>query len=85
LLTRDYAGVDLVAPDFEAWDERDLPLDREILLASTQLPGTVHGDPADRMLIAAAALSHLPLGTCDPLIVEYAAEQGGFSVCDLRE
>jgi PIN domain nuclease of toxin-antitoxin system len=79
-------------PTVEAWIERAsrrpgfsfLPLDREILLSSTQLPGTVHGDPADRMLIASAALSGLPLATADPLVIDYAESQGGFSVCDFR-
>jgi len=36
------------------------------------------------MLIASAALSGIPLATLDPLIIEYAETQGGFSVCDLR-
>ena len=61
-----------------------LPLDREILLGSTQLPGEVHGDPADRMLIASAALSGLPLFTADVSIIEYGEKEGGFSVCDVR-
>lgn len=81
-----------LSPSVSAWIERAvrspgfafLPLERSVLLASTQLPGTVHGDPADRMLIAAAALAGIPLVTADRLIVEYAAQQGGLSVCDVR-
>lgn len=61
-----------------------VPFDRQVLLSVTQLPGTVHGDPADRMLIATAALTGMPLVTADRLIVEYAAASGGFSVCDAR-
>lgn len=79
-------------PTANAWIERAsrrpgfsfLPLDREILLASTQLPGAVHGDPADRMLIASSALSGIPLATVDPLIIAYSEARGGLSVCDLR-
>jgi PIN domain nuclease of toxin-antitoxin system len=81
-----------LSPDVSAWLARAerqpgfsfLPLDRQILLSSTQLPGTVHGDPADRMLIATASLSGMPLVTADELIVEYATAEGGFSVCDAR-
>jgi PIN domain nuclease of toxin-antitoxin system len=56
-----------------------LPLDRDILLRSTSLPGEVPGDPADRMLMASSALSGLPLFTADALIIEYAAWEGGLS------
>ncbi|HUF11729.1 MAG TPA: type II toxin-antitoxin system VapC family toxin [Longimicrobiales bacterium] len=59
-------------------------LDRQVLLGSTQLPGDPHGDPADRMLIASAAISGRPLFTADERIIEYARRQGGFSVCDVR-
>lgn len=61
-----------------------LPLDRDILLLSTQLPGELHGDPADRMLIAAAQLHALPLVTMDERIIEYAKVQRGIPVCDAR-
>ncbi len=61
-----------------------LPLDREILLLSTQLPGDIHGDPVDHMLIAAAQLHAVPLVTADRRIIEYAAAQRGIPVCDVR-
>ncbi len=61
-----------------------LSLDREILLLSTQLPGDIHGDPADRMLIAAAQLHAMPLITVDQRIIEYAKLQRGVPVCDAR-
>ncbi|MDB4915018.1 MAG: domain nuclease [Gemmatimonadetes bacterium] len=63
---------------------RSLALDREILLASTMLPGNVHNDPADRMLLAAAKLNNLPLVTADALIVEYAMANRGTPVIDAR-
>lgn len=61
-----------------------LPVDRATLLASTSMPGEIHGDPADRILMATAALSGLPLVTADRHIVEYARREGGLSVCDAR-
>ena len=61
-----------------------LPLDRDILVLSTQLPSTMHGDPADRMLIAACQLHGLPLLTIDQRIIAFAKSQRGLSVCDGR-
>jgi PIN domain nuclease of toxin-antitoxin system len=61
-----------------------LPLDRATLLASTELPGEIHGDPADRILIAAASLAAVPLATADPQIISYARSRRTFSVCDVR-
>lgn len=63
---------------------RFLPLDREILLLSTRLSGTVHNDPADRMLLATAQLRNVPLVTADRLIVDYARKHPGTPVVDVR-
>ena len=63
---------------------RFLPLDRDTLLLSTRLQGTVHNDPADRMLIAAAKLHNVPLVTADGLIVDYAHTYAGTPVVDAR-
>ena len=63
---------------------RSLPLDREILLVSTMLPGEMHNDPADRMLLAAAKLNNLPLVTADASIMEYAKANPGTPVVDAR-
>lgn len=79
-------------PSPAAWAERAgrqpglsfVPLDRQILLGSTQLPGDLHGDPADRMLVATAALAGVPLVTADSAIVDYAERVGGFAVVDAR-
>lgn len=59
-------------------------LDRPVLLLSTRLPGSVHNDPADRMLIASAQLANLPLVTADRLIIEYAQAHPGTPVVDAR-
>ncbi len=49
-----------------------LPLDAESAAESTLLPGKLHGDPADRFLIAAARTKGLTLATRDEAIIDYA-------------
>jgi PIN domain nuclease of toxin-antitoxin system len=49
-----------------------LPLDTESALESTWLPGTIHGDPADRFLVAIARMTGAHLMTADRKIIEYA-------------
>lgn len=44
------------------------PLDA---IASTQLPGDFHKDPADRILISIARRYDIPLITCDTKIINY--------------
>lgn len=50
---------------------RLMPLDAEIAVESTLLPGHPHGDPADRFLIAAARAKGVALATRDAGIIEY--------------
>ncbi len=40
-------------------------------IASTQLPGEFHKDPADRILVAIARRYNIPLVTCDEKILSY--------------
>jgi PIN domain nuclease of toxin-antitoxin system len=63
---------------------RGLPLSRGVLIQSTLLDDTLHGDPADRILIAQAQLSGLALLTCDQRIVTFAKSHRGIPVCDAR-
>lgn len=51
---------------------RVLALDAETAVESSQLPGTLHGDSADRFLIAAARVHRLRLVTADRKICRYA-------------
>ena len=53
-----------------AW--ADMPV--EVLLASSNLPGEPHGDPADRIIIATAREYGLRLVTRDRKILDYAAK-----------
>lgn len=43
-----------------------------ILIDSSLLPGNVHGDPADRIIIATARALNLSIVTSDARILEYA-------------
>jgi PIN domain nuclease of toxin-antitoxin system len=46
-------------------------LNPEDAIASTQLPGDFHKDPADRMIVAMARRHNVPLITCDNNILKY--------------
>jgi len=47
------------------------PLNPLDAIASTQLPGEFHKDPADRILIAISQRYSIPLVTCDSKILSY--------------
>lgn len=47
------------------------PLNPLDAIASTQLPGELHKDPADRILIAISQRYSIPLVTCDSKILSY--------------
>jgi PIN domain nuclease of toxin-antitoxin system len=49
------------------------PVTPEIAIQSARLPGEVHGDPVDRLLIATAFEENAVLVTCDKKILEYGA------------
>lgn len=65
----------------EAWVRRALAapgislaaMTPQVALASTRLPGLLHGDPADRILVATARELGATLVTRDRRIIEYAA------------
>ena len=46
-----------------------------IAIQSTRLPGTIHGDPADRILIATAHEENAVLVTCDKKLLEYGKDK----------
>ena len=52
---------------------RLVELTPEIALESTRRPGEVHGDPADRLIIATARVLGATLITCDDRILDYAS------------
>jgi PIN domain nuclease of toxin-antitoxin system len=50
---------------------RFLPMDNEICIESTALPGDFHKDPADRIIVATARRLAVPLVTADEKIHAY--------------
>jgi PIN domain nuclease of toxin-antitoxin system len=48
-----------------------ISLDTDIALLSTQLPGMLHSDPADRIIVSTALKLNCPLITADRLILRY--------------
>jgi PIN domain nuclease of toxin-antitoxin system len=69
----------VLSMDVESWlDEvtqiegvRFVPVDNEISIKSTVLPGEFHKDPADRMIVATARKLAVPLVTADDKIINY--------------
>ncbi|MEH3048534.1 type II toxin-antitoxin system VapC family toxin [Sphingomonas adhaesiva] len=57
------------------------PLECGMAIDAGMLPGDIHGDPADRMVIATARHLRLPLLTADRRILEYA-DDGHVAVID---
>ena len=53
-----------------------VPLTPEIALDSTRLPGSFHGDPADRIILATARVMGARLLTLDRSMIEYCRKSG---------
>lgn len=62
---------------------RLIGLEPEIAVASSRLPGEIHGDPADRMLAATARARDAMLATADERLLEYG-KAGFMRVLDVR-
>jgi PIN domain nuclease of toxin-antitoxin system len=52
-----------------------LPISPRIAIQSSRLPGTVHGDPADQLLISTAHEHNAILVTCDEKILHYGKDR----------
>ena len=80
-----------LSAEIRAWTARALRLPGirfkgltpSVAIESTRLPGDVHRDPADRILIATARVLAATLVTCDERILDYGA-QGHVNVLDAR-
>ena len=74
------AGVVRFMPDPATWFARFMAgpgiraaaFNPDIAIAASWLPGEVHGDPADRLIIATARHLGLPIVTRDRKIIAYA-------------
>lgn len=82
LLSRPKTGRALTfLPDPATWFARFMdgagikpaPFDARIAIASSHLPDPIHGNPADRLLIATARHLGLPIMTRDTKIIAYGA------------
>jgi PIN domain nuclease of toxin-antitoxin system len=51
------------------------PLTAEIMIESVHLPGEMHGDPADRMLVATARVLGATLATKDAHLIRYSKQR----------
>lgn len=80
-----------LSQDVRAWVGRALGfpgvrlkgLSPSIAIESTRLPGSLHRDPADRILVATARLTGAALVTCDQRLLTYA-KQGHVRTVDAR-
>jgi PIN domain nuclease of toxin-antitoxin system len=69
------------APDPRIWFSnlmrgpgiRPAALTPDIAIEASYLPGTIHNDPADRLLVATARIMRLAIATGDEKIIDYAA------------
>ncbi|MBL1293894.1 MAG: type II toxin-antitoxin system VapC family toxin [Thiotrichales bacterium] len=69
----------ILSMDVESWlDEvtqidgvRFVPVDNEVGIKSTMLPGEFHKDPTDRIIVATARKLAIPLVTADEKIINY--------------
>lgn len=69
----------VLSMDVENWLEtvsridgvRFMPVDNEIAVKSTLLPGAFHKDPADQMIVATARKLAIPLVTADSKLQRY--------------
>lgn len=52
---------------------RELPVDGAVAIEAVELPGNLHADPADRLLVATARVHGLRLVTRDQRLLEYGA------------
>ncbi len=66
--------LDWISTSFELTGIQPLALNTEIAVESCQLPEALHGDPADRMIVATARLNDLSVVTRDAKIIEYSGK-----------
>jgi PIN domain nuclease of toxin-antitoxin system len=66
------APLDFIEEFIERMQAKLSPLTPAIMVSSSNLPGRVHGDPMDRILIATARALNLILVTSDRPILKYA-------------
>lgn len=63
--------LDWIEQALSARGIRLCPITPRIAIQSTRLPGSIHADPADRLLLASALEESAVLVTCDEKLLEY--------------
>jgi PIN domain nuclease of toxin-antitoxin system len=66
------APLDFISEFVEKMQAKLSPLTPAIMVSSSFLPGSIHGDPMDRILVATARAHNLVLVTSDRPILAYA-------------
>lgn len=66
------APLDFINEFIDRMQAKLSPLSPAIMISSSNLPGHIHGDPMDRILIATARTQNLVLVTSDRPILAYA-------------
>jgi PIN domain nuclease of toxin-antitoxin system len=67
-------ALDLMSGFAADFDAEPIAIDSAIAAGSVDLPGTLHGDPADRILVATARIHRLTLVTRNEALLAYAAQ-----------
>ena len=67
--------LEWVENSLEFSDFEIVPITTRIAIQSSRLPGNLHGDPADRLLISTAHESNAVLVTCDQKILQYGKDR----------
>ena len=68
------SATEFVQQALEVYDIHEVMLDSEMLCAAAGLP-SIHRDPCDRMIIAAALTRNLPVVTADAVFLKYSGIQ----------
>ncbi len=66
--------IDWVREALKAPKLRLVPLTPEVAIESSRLPGTIHGDPSDRILVATSRLTGASLVTKDRQLLMYGQQ-----------
>src|SRR5947209_1386955 len=71
----DMDALDWVLQAIDFPGMRLVQISPKIAIQSTRLPGIIHGDPADRILVATAHEENAVLVTCDEKLLKYGEDK----------
>lgn len=73
-ITIDMDCLDWIEQSLSYPGVRLIPISPRIAVQSTRLPGAIHGDPADRILVATAHEENAVFVTCDQKLIDYGKD-----------